>query len=139
MKSLVFGGLAFTLISVRAAEPQKGGLVTIQTGAGSSGALWLEASLKRVFQGSSPGSTNLNLLAARNTRMAFQACFRNDRIQPLTVECQVPGTDELKPQVRFVGLVPLPHLTPETQLKELEGAGRLPGLVSNPSTQCWWT
>ena len=44
----------------------------------------------------------------------------------------VSGADDLKPRVRFVGLVPMPHLTPNTDPKELDGAGMLPGLVPDP-------
>src|SRR4051794_2895619 len=79
---------------------------------------WLESSLKRVYLKTPPGSTNLHLLAARNSRISFQACVRNERAQP-GVECQVSGADDLKPRVRLVGLVPLTHFTPNTDPKEL--------------------
>ena len=77
---------------------------------GPSVAFWLETSLKRVFPASPPGTTNLHLLAARNSRIAFQACLQNRRVHPLNVECSVSGGDDLKPQVRRVGYVPLAAL-----------------------------
>jgi hypothetical protein len=99
---------------------------------GATVELWLETSLKRIFPGSKPGSTNLHLIAARNSKIALQACFRNNRVPPLNVECNVLGAEELKPRVRFVGLVPMHHFTPHTELSELDGAGHLPGLVPDP-------
>jgi hypothetical protein len=100
--------------------------------AGSDVTVWLESSLKRVFPRSQPSSAPLNLLAARGGRIAFQVCFRNLNLRPLHLECCVRDADDLKPQVRLVGLVPLPHLTPNTDLAELEGTGHLPGLVPDP-------
>lgn len=91
--------------------------------------LWLETSLKRVFPGSKPGSSQLELLAARNGRIAFQACLRNDRAAVLNGECKVTGSDDLRPQVRLVRCVPMPHFTPGTASKELDGLEFLPGLV----------
>jgi hypothetical protein len=93
---------------------------------------WLETSLHRVFPASEPGAKELSLLAARNGRIAFQACVRNGRTQPLSVECSVSGAEDLKPLVRFVGLVPMAHLTPNTAASELDGIGMLPGLVPDP-------
>ncbi len=95
-------------------------------------ATWLETSLHRVFPASAPGEKSLSLLAARNGRIAFQACVRNGRTHPLAVECSIADVDDLKPRVRFVGLVPMPHLTANTDAKELDGAGMLPGLVPDP-------
>ncbi|HTL30046.1 MAG TPA: DUF4091 domain-containing protein [Tepidisphaeraceae bacterium] len=93
---------------------------------------WLTTSLQRVFPASPPGEKTLSLLAARHGRIAFQACIRNGRTQPTAVECAIRGADDLNPQIRFVGLVPMPHLTPHTDPKELDGAGMLPGLVPDP-------
>jgi Domain of unknown function (DUF4091) len=93
---------------------------------------WLETSLKRVFPRSPVGSGELQLLAARNSRISFQACFRNNRVQPFDVECKITGADDLKPQVRFVGMVPMHHFTPNTNPKELDGVDYLPGLVPDP-------
>src|SRR3989442_625477 len=76
--------------------------------------IWLETSLKRVFPTSPPGFTNLHPLAARNGKISFQACVRNQSIQPLKIQCRVSDAEDLKPQVRWVGLVPMPHFTPQT-------------------------
>ncbi|PWU19721.1 MAG: hypothetical protein C5B50_05855 [Verrucomicrobia bacterium] len=94
--------------------------------------LWLGSSLKRVFPKTMPGSTNLALLAPRNGRVSFQACARNCSTRPLKIQCSIEGGDDLKPQVRMVGLVPMPHLTPNTDPSELDGADSLPGLVPDP-------
>jgi hypothetical protein len=91
---------------------------------------WLESSLRRVFPQSLPKSADLELLAARNSRIAFQVCVRNNGEDVDHVTCMVNEADELAPQVRFVGLTPVQHLTLETPLRELEGGGRfIPGLV----------
>ncbi len=93
---------------------------------------WLTTSLVRVFPASPPADESLELLAARNGRIAFQACVRNESTKPLTVECSITGGDDLKPLVRWVGLVPMQHLTPGTAPEELDDVGHLPGLVPDP-------
>src|SRR3954469_3829849 len=95
-------------------------------------ALWLETSLKRVFPNTEPGSSQLKLLAARNGTISFQACLRNNRIWPLRTNCKLTGGDDLGARVRLVGLVPMPHFTPATEPKELDGIHSLPGLVPDP-------
>ncbi|MDB6128940.1 MAG: hypothetical protein JWM04_47 [Verrucomicrobiales bacterium] len=95
------------------------------------GSFWLETSLHRVFPTSAPtpGSTNLQLLAARQSKMAFQVCLQNRRAEPLVVDCKVLGIDDMKPQVRLVGFAPVWHHTPNTPDSELDGVGKIPGLV----------
>jgi hypothetical protein len=110
----------------------KGPVVVPANGTGPHVSSWLKTSLERVFLGSTPGTADLSLLAARNSKVAFQACVRNDRVKPLKVECKVDAADDLKPQVRFVGLVRMDHLTPNTEASELDGVGRIPGLVPDP-------
>lgn len=105
------------------------GPVVLQTDGQPDVAFWLETSLKRVFPRSLPGSPRLELLAARNSRIAFQACLKNLRLGDLNAECAVLGADQFQPRVRYVGLVPMHHLTPNTELHELEGVEHLPGLV----------
>lgn len=95
-------------------------------------AFWLETSLKRIFPATVPGATNLHLLAARQTKIAFQACFQNRGTQPLFVNCNVVGADDLKPQVRLVGFAPVWHHTPNTPDADLDGVGKIPGLVPDP-------
>jgi hypothetical protein len=96
------------------------------------GVFWLESSLKRVFPASMPGSTNLNLLAARQSKIAFQVCMRNLGSNPLFVDCKVTGATDFKPQVRLVGFAPVWHHTPHTRDEELDGLGMIPGLVPDP-------
>jgi len=120
--------------TLQAAMQSPGGPLVLEPD-GKSGpavAFWLESSLKRVFPASAPGTTNLHLLAARNSRIAFQACLRNRRVHPLSVECSVAGADDLQATVRRVGYVPLLHFTTDTDAAELDGAGLLPGLVPDP-------
>src|SRR3569833_404884 len=93
---------------------------------------WLETSLKRIFPTTQPGSTNLHLLVARQSKTAFQACLQNCTTQPLFVDCKVIGADDLKPQVRLVGFEPVWHHTPNTSDQDLDGVGNIPGLVPDP-------
>ena len=95
-------------------------------------AVWLESSLKRVFPNTEPGLPQLKLLAVRNGTVSFQACLRNNRIWPLRTNCKLAVADDLAPRVRLVGLVPMPHFTPTTDPKELDGIHSLPGLVPDP-------
>jgi hypothetical protein len=94
--------------------------------------LWLDTSLTRIFPQTKPGSTRLELLAARNGTISFQACVRNDRTYALRLDGAIEGADDLMGQTRLVGLVPMRHLTPATKPEELDGAGQLPGLVPDP-------
>lgn len=94
--------------------------------------IWLESSLKRVYPVSPAGSTNLDLLAARNGKVAFQICIRNEEEHPIDVQCTLSGPNDIKPLVRVAGLVPLPHFTPNTPASELDGQGALPGLTPDP-------
>jgi len=95
-------------------------------------ALWLETSLNRVYPMSPAGSTNLSLLGARNGKLSFQACVRTGETPATEVSCSVSGPEDIKPEVRVVGLVPLPHFTPYTPVAELDGVGLLPGLTPDP-------
>ena len=94
---------------------------------------WLETSLNRVFpQSSAKQATPFDLLAARNSRISFQGCFRNNTIKVKKLECSIKGATELKPMVRLVGLVPMHKFTPLTLPEELDGVGYLPGLIPDP-------
>lgn len=94
---------------------------------------WLESSLKRVYPTSLAGDNGaIRLLTPRNARQSFQACLRNDRTWPIDVECRVVDSDELKVQVRRVGFVPQWNYTADTPKDELDGLGRIPGLVPDP-------
>jgi hypothetical protein len=95
--------------------------------------VWLETSLKRVFPNTSRSSkTELQLLSARNQRVSFQACVRNETTKRVKVECAVSGGSDLKIETRRVGYVPLPHHTTDVPESELDGFGSVPGLVPDP-------
>lgn len=113
-----------------AATGQRVSIVNAKSGINAN--LWLESSLKRVFPKTPPGGTDLNLLMPRNGRASFQACVQNCSTLPLKVECSVGEVAGLKEQVRLVGFVPLPHLSPNTDPGEIEGLQYLPGLVPDP-------
>ena len=138
MRHLTAGGtlvllqLAFGPTASRADDPVVAKPIVVEAKDGGRTSYWLESSLKRVFPATAPGSATLELLAARNGRASFQACARNDRVQPLDIECTVTGGDELKPRVRWVEMVPVRHRTPHTDLAELDGAEHIPGLVPDP-------
>lgn len=94
---------------------------------------WLESSLNRVFPQSPPReAAPSDLLAARNSRISFQACFRNNTTAVSTVECTVKEADQLSPMIRFVALVPMYRFTPGTDSQELDGVGHYPGLAPDP-------
>lgn len=95
-------------------------------------AYWLESSLRRVYPATDPGSSSLSLTVPRAARASFQICVRNESVYPVGFDCSVSGADDLKPRVRLVGLVPLPHYTPNTDPEELEGVEHGPGLVPDP-------
>src|SRR6476659_9217932 len=113
-----------------AADPPK--LVRLGKETEPTVAVWLESSLKRVFPNTEPGSPQLKLLAARNGTVSFQACLQNNRIWPLRADCKLAGGEGLGGRVRLVGLGPMPHFTPATDPKELDGIHSLPGLVPDP-------
>src|SRR5439155_12948954 len=124
-RNLLLTVVAVLAASLFSARPETKALgepfILIDAKSGTSAALWLESSLHRVYPKSSAGGTNLSLFAARNSKISFQACVQNRSVHPLKVQCSISGADGLKAQVRTVGLVPMPHLTPNTDASELEG------------------
>jgi len=96
-------------------------------------AVWLESSLKRVYPTSAAGScARLELTAARNSRVSFQACFYNDGCYPISVECSVQQENGIQAVVRRVGYVPMRGFTQGTPKDDLDGIGHVPGLVPDP-------
>jgi hypothetical protein len=94
---------------------------------------WLETSLKRVYPASKPETQmTMHVLAARNGRVSFQACIQNHGTHVVDAICMVSDADDLQPQIRRVGYVPMPHFTTDTEASELDGVGMLPGLVPDP-------
>lgn len=128
---LILTALAWPALSAEAGDVSEKNPILVKPdgAAGGQVAFWLESSLQRVFPGSKPRAAQLELLAARNGRIAFQACLRNERIFPLDCECKLAGADDLRPQIRVVRFVPMPHFTTDTDPGELDGIGFLPGLV----------
>lgn len=134
--ALLTAALAACLVAGGRAEdgsnPAKGP-IRVEIGAKKAKAsYWLESSLRRVYPGTRPGSSQLRLATPRNGRTAFQVCVRNDSDVAIGFECGVAGADDLKPRVRLVGLVPLTHFTIDTDPVELEGVEFGPGLVPDP-------
>ncbi len=96
-------------------------------------ACWLQTSLSRVYPGSPSRSSDcIDLLAARNERMSFQACIHNPTENAVEAEIAVEVPDELGSLVRRVGYVPVPHFNTVTEQSELEGVGHVPGFVPDP-------
>jgi len=95
---------------------------------------WLETSLKRVYPNSLAGdAAPLSLLAARNQKISFQACFGNRKINSVRMRCEVIGApDGWGVRVRRVGFVPFRNFNTYTPADELEGVGHLPGMCPDP-------
>src|SRR5687768_16439511 len=94
--------ILFLLASTSIAGPI---VVPLNKETGAKAQFWLASSMQRIFNKTAPGDAKIELLSARNGRIAFQACFRNEQTTTLTVECKVIGADDLKPQIRYVGMV----------------------------------
>ncbi|WP_343307069.1 DUF4091 domain-containing protein [Chitinophaga niabensis] len=95
--------------------------------------VWLETSLKRIFPQSPAGTDSvLELSAARGSRISFQAAFHSDLKDQVHIECSMENAAELKPRIRYVGLVPMHHFTTDVRKEEMDGIGFLPGLVPEP-------
>lgn len=122
--------LALGALNARAVNEPK--VIHLGSEQDSSVKLWPESSLVRVFPNSPPGSTDLELLAPRNGTVSFQACIRNDQDVFLAVDGAIEDADDLSGKTRLVGLVPLPHFTNATPKSELDGVGKVPGLVPDP-------
>ncbi|MFN8498460.1 MAG: DUF4091 domain-containing protein [Anaerolineae bacterium] len=93
---------------------------------------WLASSLRR-FYPSSPAESGpiVALEAARGERVSFQAVFRTEA-RETCVEARVEAVDGVSAQVRRVGYVPVPHLSTQTPLTDLDGVAHLPGLAPDP-------
>ena len=92
---------------------------------------WLCSSLQRIFP-STPASdaSRLELLAARNSRVSFQACVRN--ASEKAVDIRVEVSSDLDISIRRVGYVPVKHHNTDTEESELDGVGHVPGFVPDP-------
>jgi len=105
-------------------------VVQIGSDSKATAAAWLQTSLHRVYPDTRPGSATLELLAARNGRIAFQVCIRSESVQTLYTEVQIKDADDLRPRVRFEELVPVRLFS--AAMSEVEGVGHIPGMVPDP-------
>jgi hypothetical protein len=132
MKLKLFALLAAGLLGFSSFVAAEGSSLIVQANGKPQVAFWLESSLKRIFPTTTPGSTNLALVAARNSRVAFQVGLQNQNENALYVDCKIIGGAELKPLVRLVGFAPVWHHTANTPDSDLDGIGKIPGLVPDP-------
>lgn len=94
---------------------------------------WLQSSLERVFPGTPAiANNNIDIILARGERLSFQACVRNSTINAKPVVLSVDGPDEIAVRIRRVGYVPVAHHSTDTDISELDGVGKIPGLVPDP-------
>ena len=93
---------------------------------------WLTTSLVRNYP-SSPAAKaeGLRLHGARGEQLSFQIAFRTEGdVREVTAAVEEPDAADV--QVRRVGYVTLPHHNTDTPPEELDGFGRVPGLVPDP-------
>jgi len=94
---------------------------------------WLETAYRRVYPNSAPGNkTRLNIIAAKNEQVSFQACFKNLSTDSAQVQCDLEGAGRFKTQVRRVGFVSMQQLNTYVPKEEVEGIGKIPGLCPDP-------
>jgi hypothetical protein len=95
---------------------------------------WLESTLKRVYPTSPAGRSKLPvMLAARNEKISFQACFKNLTTNSVVMKCEMTDVpDGWEVRVRRVGFVPMQYLNTFTPKDEMEGIGFIPGLCPDP-------
>jgi hypothetical protein len=95
---------------------------------------WLQDSLVRVFPtGAGTGPSVLHLEAARGERVSLLLCVVNaagDDVTRVRAAASPPRGIEVR--VRRVGFVPLARHTAETEQRELDCRGRVPGFVPDP-------
>lgn len=96
-------------------------------------AFWSETSLARVYPNSEVGSAApLALATARNARLSYQVCVRNEKDCAVRVRTAVQVPAGWSVQIRRVGYVPVQQLNTDVPLDEVDGAGHVPGLVPDP-------
>ena len=94
---------------------------------------WLQSGLQRLYPNSPVGGAEpLRLIVARNQKLSFQACFRNNKINSVRMRCQASGPGAAEARVRRVGFVPLRNLNTYVPTEEVEGVGHIPGLCPDP-------
>ncbi len=95
---------------------------------------WLQDSHARVFPtGNRVGPSILHLEAARGERVSLQLCVSNASDEELLrVRAVVEPVAGLSVRLRRVGYVPLLNHTTETEARELDCRGNVPGFVPDP-------
>jgi glycosyl hydrolase family 123 len=132
IKLLAGAGIAGSLPLQTSAEGTEVGVAALAAQVKNEIVFWLETSLKRVYPNSPPASSSLKLLAARNEKLSFQACFRNLKTNSVFMRCEVVAPAGIQGRVRRVGFVPLPNFNTYVPKDELEGIGFIPGLCPDP-------
>lgn len=95
--------------------------------------IWLVSSLQRVFpQSPVKSASELEIQAARNGRVSFQVAFHSNMKDQTHISCSMEHAADVTPQVRLVGLVPMPHFNTDVSKEELDGVGYLPGWLPDP-------
>jgi hypothetical protein len=93
---------------------------------------WLASGLRRFYPASpAEHGQSLDIAAARGERCAVQAVCRTDNAQRI-IHAAVHAPEPLLVVLRRVGYVPMPHVTTETPLDDIEGGDYLPGFVPDP-------
>jgi hypothetical protein len=95
---------------------------------------WLQDALAKIYPiGNTPGRRALELTAARNERLAFQAgVFNPDRKRVLQVKVQADAPRNVVLRIRRIGFIPLPHHNTAVPDAELDCRGHVPGYVPDP-------
>ena len=126
--------LVLSLCGAVQAAPTQGPLtLDLGDGRGSKIVCWLESSLTRVYPKSPIGSMQtMTIPSARNAQVSFQACFQNQSMRGITVDCTVDAPKDIEVLVRRVGYVPMWNHTSDVPIKEQDGVGFTPGLVPDP-------
>lgn len=129
-------GVAGSAVVLAAGVPAPFLRAATDSNSGSEVKLWLETSLQRVFPNSPAGNrSELSLLGARNQKLSFQACIRNESTKRLRVECSASSPQDVRVRIRRVGYVPMPHRTTDVPMDEQDGVESIPGMVPDPLFQ----
>ena len=95
---------------------------------------WLQDSHARVFPtGNRVGPSVLHIEAARGERVSLQLCARNGSGEEVvSARVAVGPVAGLSTRLRRVGFIPLLHQTTETEPRDLDCRGKVPGFVPDP-------
>jgi hypothetical protein len=95
---------------------------------------WLQDSHARVFPaGNRVGPSVAHIEAARGERVSLQLCACNGSGEGVVgVRAAIEPVAGLSTRLRRVGFIPLLHSTTETESRELDCRGKIPGFVPDP-------